>query len=180
MRRETLPRRGCDDFIFAVPCDLADDFWQVMREVSKVKICERVAPGFVTYLGFLHRTVTCDAEVFVSTRCLRHALVMAEAFGFGGKETARQNEMTCHGGSRSETVGISKYCSSVGTALYVGQDRMWNEVRGGTDVNWAGRIRLTSSRWIYFGRHLLETYSSTKIVTLSIAESECISITMGA
>ena len=50
--------------------------------------------------------------------------------------------------------------------------------------NWAGELeglRSTSCGWIYFGDHLLETYSSTqKIVALSTAESEYISITKGA
>ena len=35
-----------DDFIFGLPDDMADDLEQLMREVSKVKICERVGPGF--------------------------------------------------------------------------------------------------------------------------------------
>ena len=53
-----------------------------------------------------------------------------------------------------------------------------------TDANWAGEVdglRSTSCGWIYFGDHLLETYSSTQqIVALSTAESEFISITKGA
>ena len=53
-----------------------------------------------------------------------------------------------------------------------------------TDANWAGELdglRSTSCAWIYFGDHLLETYSSTQqIVALSTAESEYISITKGA
>ena len=53
-----------------------------------------------------------------------------------------------------------------------------------TDANWAGDtegMRSTSCGWIYFGGHLLETYSSTQqIVALSTAESEYISITKGA
>ena len=50
--------------------------------------------------------------------------------------------------------------------------------------NWAGEpegLSPTSCGWIYFGGHLLETYSSTQqIVTLSTSESEYISITKGA
>ena len=47
-------------------------------------------------------------------------------------------------------------------------------------VNWRD-LRSTSCGWIYFGDHLLETYSSTQqIVALSTAESEYISITKGA
>ena len=53
-----------------------------------------------------------------------------------------------------------------------------------TDSNWAGEqegLRSTSCGWIYFGDHLLETYSSTQqIVALSNAESGYISITKGA
>ena len=49
---------------------------------------------------------------------------------------------------------------------------------------WAGELeelRSTSREWIYFGDHLLETYSSTQqIVALSTAESEYISVTKGA
>jgi hypothetical protein len=52
------------------------------------------------------------------------------------------------------------------------------------DANWAGDtggMRSTSAGWIYFGAHLLETYSSTQqIVALSTAESEYIAITKGA
>ena len=58
------------------------------------------------------------------------------------------------------------------------------EVRVVTDANWARELeglRSTSCGWIYFGGHLLETYSSTQqIVALSTAESEYISITKGA
>ena len=61
---------------------------------------------------------------------------------------------------------------------------MPTEVRAVTDANWAGELetlRSTSSGWIYFGSHLLETYSSAQqIVALSTAESEYISITKGA
>ena len=61
---------------------------------------------------------------------------------------------------------------------------MPSETRAVTDANWAGELeglRSTSCGWIYFGDHLLETYSSTEqIVALSTAESEYISITKGA
>ena len=57
---------------------------------------------------------------------------------------------------------------------------MPSEIRAVTDANWAGELeglRSTSCVWIYFGDHLLGTYSS---VALSTAESEYISITRGA
>ena len=60
---------------------------------------------------------------------------------------------------------------------------MPSEIKAVTDANWAGELELrsTSCGWIYFGDHLLETYSSTQqIVALSTAESEYISITKGA
>ena len=42
-------------------------------------------------------------------------------------------------------------------------------------------LRSTSCGWIFFGDHLMDTYSSTQqIVALSTAESEYISITKGA
>ena len=34
------------DFIFGIPDDRADDLEQLIREVLKVKICERIGPGF--------------------------------------------------------------------------------------------------------------------------------------
>ena len=61
---------------------------------------------------------------------------------------------------------------------------MPSEIRAATEATWAGELeglRSTSCGWIYFGDHLLETYSSTQqIVALSIAESEYISTTKGA
>ena len=42
---------------------------------------------------------------------------------------------------------------------------MPSEIRAVTDANWAGELeglRSTSCGWIYFGDHLLETYSSTQ------------------
>ena len=61
---------------------------------------------------------------------------------------------------------------------------MPSETRAVTDANWARELeglRSTSCGWIYFGDHLLETYSSTQqSVALSTAEKEYISITKGA
>ena len=61
---------------------------------------------------------------------------------------------------------------------------MPSEIRAVTDANRAGELeglRSTSRGWIYFGDHLLETFSSTQqIVALSTAESGYISITKGA
>ena len=61
---------------------------------------------------------------------------------------------------------------------------MPSEIRAATDANWAGDfegLRSMSCGWIYFGDHLLESFSSTQqIVALSTAEIEYISITKGA
>ena len=63
------------------------------------------------------------------------------------------------------------------------QEEMPSEIKTVTDAYWVGELdglRSTSCGWIYFGDHLLETYSSTQqIVALSTAESEYISTTKG-
>ena len=41
-----------------------NDLEQLMREALKVKICERVDPGFLTTVEFLHRKVAWNAEDF--------------------------------------------------------------------------------------------------------------------
>ena len=46
-----------DDFIFGLPDDKANDLEQLMREVFKVRICERVGPGFLTAVEFLQTKV---------------------------------------------------------------------------------------------------------------------------
>ena len=51
---EALGVHWGDDFIFGIPDDRADDLERLMREVLKVKICERIGPGFLTSLEFLH------------------------------------------------------------------------------------------------------------------------------
>ena len=52
---------------------------------------------------------------------------------------------------------------------------MRSEIRAVIDANWAGELeglRSTSCGWIYFGDHLLETYSSTQTHVLQDALSE--------
>ena len=43
------------DFIFGIPDDKADDLEQLMREVFKVKTCERIGHGFLTSVELLHK-----------------------------------------------------------------------------------------------------------------------------
>ena len=61
-----------DDFIFGIPDDRADDLEQLMREVFKVKICERIGPGFLTSVEFRHRKVGWNAEGFSWTHDSKH------------------------------------------------------------------------------------------------------------
>ena len=61
---EALGVHWGDDFIFGIPDDRADDLEQLMREMFKVKICERIGPGFLTSVEFLHRRVAWNAEGF--------------------------------------------------------------------------------------------------------------------
>ena len=137
---ETLEALGVhwgDDFIFSIPDDRADDLEQEMREVFKVKICERVGPGCLTSVEFLHRKVAWNAESFSWTHDPKHTLAMADGFGFNGKEQLEQTKwnVTMAPGSKTVCTGLrdgpdgldeqetQQYRSLVGTALYVGQDR---------------------------------------------------------
>ena len=47
-----------------IPDDRAHDLEHLMREVFKVKICERIGPGFLSSVEFLHRKVGWNAEGF--------------------------------------------------------------------------------------------------------------------
>ena len=108
-----------------------------MREVFKVKICERIGPGFLTSVEVLHRKVAWNAEGFSWTHDPRHTLAMADGFGFNGKKQLEQTKWKVTVAPGSKTVGKSlrdgaegldeqetqQYRSLVGKALYVGQDR---------------------------------------------------------
>ena len=61
---EALGVHWRDDFISGIPVDRTDDLEQLMREVFKVKICERIFPGFLTSVEFLHRKMGWNAEDF--------------------------------------------------------------------------------------------------------------------
>ena len=69
---EALGVHWGDDFIFGIPDDRAEDLEQLMREVFKVKICERIGPGFLTSVEFLHRKVAWNAEGFSWTHDPTH------------------------------------------------------------------------------------------------------------
>ena len=126
-----------DDFIFGIPDDRADDLEQLMREVFKVKICERIGPGFLTSVEFLHRKVGWNAEGFSWTHDPKRTLAMADGFGYNGKKQLEQTKWKVLVTLGSETVGkglrdgadgldeqeTRRYRPLVGTTLCVGQDR---------------------------------------------------------
>ena len=71
----------------------------LMREVFKVKICERIGPGFLTSVEFLHRKMGWNAEGFSWTHDPKHALAMADGFGFNGKKQLEQTKWKNHCGT---------------------------------------------------------------------------------
>ena len=92
---EALGVHWGDDFIFGIPNDKANDLEQLMREVFKVKICERIGPGFLTSVEFLHKKVGWN---LLDARSETH-------IGSGGRvwfqrqETTRANEVESHCGT---------------------------------------------------------------------------------
>ena len=107
-----------------------------MREVFKVKICERIGPGFLTSVDFLHRKVRWNAEGFSWTHDTKHTLAMADEFGFVGKKQLEQTKsILVAPGSKTMNQGLhdgadvldereTQQCRSlIGTALNVGLDR---------------------------------------------------------
>ena len=76
-----------------------------MREVFKVKTCERIGPGFLTSVEFLHRKVAWNAEGFSWTHDPKHTLAMADGFGFHGKKQLEQTKWKVTVAPGSKTVG---------------------------------------------------------------------------
>ena len=88
-------------------------------------------------MEFLHRKVAWNAEGFSWTHDPKHALAMADGFGFNGRKQLDQTKWKVTVALGSKTVGkglrdgadgldeqeTQEYRSLVGTALYVGQDR---------------------------------------------------------
>ena len=125
---EALGVHWGDDFIFGIPDDRADDLEQLMREVFKMKICERIGPGILASVEFLHRKVGWNAEGFSWTHDPKHTLAMADGLGYNGKKQLEQTKWKVRKGLRDGADGLDEqqtqqYRSLVGTALYVGQDR---------------------------------------------------------
>ena len=94
-----------DDFIFGIPDDRVDYLEQLMRELFKVKICDRVGPGFLTAVEFLRRKVAWNAEGFSWTHDPKHTPAMADGFGFNGKKQLQQTKWNVSVAPASKTVG---------------------------------------------------------------------------
>ena len=78
---------------------MADDLEQVMREMFKVKICERVGSGFLSAVERGGRGEGFSWDSLPKTHI--HTLAMAEALGFDGKEEL-QGEVACLSGPRED------------------------------------------------------------------------------
>ena len=102
---EALGVHWRDDFIFSIENDTADDFEQLMREVFKVKICERIGLGLLTSVEFFHKKVAWNAEGFSWTHDPKHKMAMADRFGFNGKKQLEQTKWNVTVASSSKTVG---------------------------------------------------------------------------
>ena len=106
-----------------------------MRETFRVKVCERVDPGFLTTAEVLRRTVAWNVEdfwIFDPT----HTLALADEFGFAAKKQLEQTKnIFLAPGSKTINKGLHdgadvlderemQHCRSLfRTALNVGQDR---------------------------------------------------------
>ena len=89
-----------------------DDLEQLMREVFKVKICERVGPGFLTAVEILHKKVAWNAEGFSWTHDPKHTL--ADGFGFNGKKQLGQTKLNASVAPGSKTVGKERFARRCG------------------------------------------------------------------
>ena len=123
-----------DDFIFGIPHDRAGDLEQMMREVSTVKICERIRPGFLTAVEFLHRKVGWSAEGFSSTHDPKHTHWQ---WLMGLVSTARSNSSERSGTSLWFLVRKpgAKVCVTVRTTW-------WNNKHNSTGLWWAQHCML--------------------------------------
>ena len=71
---------------------LPNDLEKLMREAFRVKVCERVDPGFLTTVEILHRKVAWNAEDFFWIYDPIHTLALADDFGFVGKKQLEQTK----------------------------------------------------------------------------------------
>ena len=111
-----------------------DGFTPLMRETFRVRVCERVGPGFLTTAEILRRKMAWNAEDFFWIYDPTHTLALADDFGFDGKKQLEQTKsILVEPGSKSTNKGLhngadvldereTRQCRSlIGTALNVGQ-----------------------------------------------------------
>ena len=120
------------NFLFGLPSDMADDLEQLMR-VFKVKICERVCPGFWSSVGTPPQDSCMERRMcHLDPRPETHWR-WSTAFGFDGKKPVEQAKW--HRDHRRwarvcatvrdplDEKETSHFRSMVGSALCVVQDR---------------------------------------------------------
>ena len=125
-----------DGFVLAISGVRANDLQQLMRETFRVRICERVDPGFLTTVEFMRRNVASNVEDFFRIYDPMHTLPLADDFGFVGKKQLEQTKsILVAPGSKTMNKGLhdgadvldereTEQCRSlIGTALNDGQDR---------------------------------------------------------
>ena len=125
-----------DGFTPAISGVRANDLEQLMRETFRVKVGERVDPGFLTTVEVLRRKVAWNVEDFFRIYDPMHTLAFANEFGFVGKKQLEQTKsILVTPGSKTMNNGVrdgadvldereTRQCRSLfGTALNDGQDR---------------------------------------------------------
>ena len=81
-----------DGFTPAISGVRANDLEQLMREPFRVRVCERVDPGFLITMEFMHRKVTWNAEDLFWIYDPMYALALADEFGLFGKKQLEQTK----------------------------------------------------------------------------------------
>ena len=70
----------------------ANDLVQLTRETFRVRVCERVDPGFLTTVEFMRRKVAWNVEDFFWIYDPIHTLDLADDFGFVGRKQLEQTK----------------------------------------------------------------------------------------
>ena len=114
----------------------ANDVEQWMREAFRVRVCERVDPGFLTTVEILRRKVAWNVEDFFWIDDPKYTLALDDEFGFDGKKQLVQTKnILVAPGSKTINEGLhdgadvlderetQQSRSLIGTTRNVGQDR---------------------------------------------------------
>ena len=167
---------------------MADGFgFNGKKQVEQTKWCVVVAPGSKT----VGKGLRDGADSLDEQETQQYISLVGTALYVGPRQT---RDTICNGRSSEMVQRVpGSFCSNILCKYYseapvlswsFPYQELPSEIRAVTDANWAGELeglRSTSCGWIYFGDHLLETYTSTQqIVALSSPDSEYISITKGA